>query len=110
MGNILPILRGDGDTVRLSLLNAKCGKQSWVKNVMNVFDWAGYSCFSEISGCNHKLRNLPMCSFRDQFLQTWTNSLQRHHSMEGSGGNKLRTYRLFKQVFAYMSRIATDCL
>ena len=40
-----------------------------------------------------------MCSFRDQFLQTWTNSLQRHHSMKGPGSNKLRTYRLFKHVF-----------
>ena len=97
VGDIPPILR---DAACLSLLNAKCGKQSWVKNVMNIFDWAGYSsCFSEISGCDHELRNLLMCSFRDQFLQTWTNSLQRHHSMKGPGGNKLRTYRLFKHVF-----------
>ena len=31
------------------------------KNVVNVFDWAGYSsCFSEISRCDHELRNLLM--------------------------------------------------
>ena len=39
MGDIHPILH---DAACLSLLNAKCGKQSWVKNVMNIFDWAGY--------------------------------------------------------------------
>ena len=104
--DIPPILH---DAACLSLLNAKCGKQSWVKNVVNVFDWAGYSsCFSEISRCDHELTNLLMCSFRDQFLQTWTNSLQRHHSMKGPGGNKLRTHRLFKHVFeleSYLSNV-----
>ena len=34
MSDIPPILR---DAARPSLLNAKCGKQSWLKN---VFDWA----------------------------------------------------------------------
>ena len=40
---------------------------------MNVFDWAGYlSCFSEImiSGCDQELTDLLICSFRDQFLQS----------------------------------------
>ena len=54
-----------------------------------------------------------MCSFRDQFLQTWSNSLQRYHSIKGSGGNKLRTYRLFKHVFElepYLSNVRSTAL
>ena len=40
-----------------------------------------------------------MCSFRAMPISTIM-SLQRNHSMKGPGGyDKLRTYRLFKQVF-----------
>ena len=42
-----------------------------------------------------------------------TNSLQRYHSIKGSGGNKLRTYRLFKHVFElepYLSNVRSTAL
>ena len=34
-----------------------------------------------------------------QFIQTWNSYLLRNHSIRGNSGNKLRTYRLFKDTF-----------
>ena len=40
-----------------------------------------------------------MSVYRDQFIQTWNSYLLRNHSIRGNSGNKLRTYRLFKDTF-----------
>ena len=55
--------------------------------------------FSGSSGCDKTMRNVIMCSYRDQFIQLWHATLEREHSPSGHGGNKLRSYRLFKNEF-----------
>ena len=61
---------------------------------------AGYpEFFSGSSGCDKTMRNVIMCSYRDQFTQLWHATLEREHSPSGHGGNKLRSYRLFKSEF-----------
>ena len=44
-----------------------------------------------------------MCVYGDQFIQKWHSNLAREHSVRGNGGNKLRTYRLFKKTFQFES-------
>ena len=71
----------------------------WAQNVANIFNNAGYpEFFSGSSGCDKTMRNV-MCSYRDQFIQLWHATLEREHSPSGHGGNKLRSYRLFKNEF-----------
>ena len=48
--------------------------------------------------------------YRDQYIQVWLSSLSTNNSRTGEGGNKLRTYRLFKSNFeleAYLCNIKT---
>ena len=49
-----------------------------------------------------------MNTYRDQYIQAWFSSLSTNNSRTGEGGNKLRTYRLFKSNFeleAYLCNI-----
>ena len=42
------------------------------------------------------------------FISTWKADLSRIHAKKGEGGNKLRTYNLFKSSFAYEKYL--DCV
>ena len=88
------------EAASLSLHNATAGKQSWAMNTASIFNHAGYSSsFFEGNGCDRELTNRLMSVYRDQFIQTWNSYLLRNHSIRGNSGNKLRTYRLFKDTF-----------
>ena len=79
---------------------AQMGKCCWAQKVISMFDNAGFSdSFSTVNGCNQTLRNAIMCTYRDQFIQKWHSDLMREHSLDGNGGNRLRTYREFKTIF-----------
>ena len=59
------------------------------------------------------IRNSIMCTYRDQFIQIWHASLEREQSLTGQGGNKLRSYRLFKKDFVlepYLLNITSTAL
>ena len=43
--------------------------------------------------------NSIMSSYCDQFIQVWHANLMNKQSLTGHGGNKLRSYRLFKKEF-----------
>ena len=80
-----------------SLEITQAGGKCWAQNVANIFNNAGYpEFFSGSSGCDKTMRNVIMCSYRDQFIQLWHATLEREHSPSGHGGNKLRSYTLFK--------------
>ena len=54
-----------------------------------------------------------MCTYRDQFIQIWHASLECEQSLTGQGGNKLRSYRLFKKDFVlepYLLNITSTAL
>ena len=56
-----------------------------------------FKCFSFLSN-----------NYSDQYIQVWFSSLSTNNSRTGEGGNKLRTYRLFKSIFeleAYLFNI-----
>ena len=83
-----------------SLEITQAGGKCWAQNVANIFNNAGYpEFFSGSSGCDKTMRNVIMCLYRDQFIQLWHATLEREHSPSGHGGNKLRSYRLFKNEF-----------
>ena len=79
--------------MHLSLYNAVAGRNCWARNVATLFNNVSES-FSEANGCDKHLRNAIMCSYRDQFIQSWHSNLMREHSLGGNGGN-----RLFKRNF-----------
>ena len=73
---------------------------------------AGHSFSNTNNGCDIEQRNELMCVYRDQFIQKWHSNLAREHSVRGNGGNKLRTYRLFKKTFqfeSYLENINQRC-
>lgn len=74
-------------------------KQCWLKNVKNIFDKAGLSELFSYNGCNRDIANFIMLRYRDQTIQAWHQDLTRENSRRGCGGNKLRTYKLFKSKF-----------
>ena len=88
--------------MNLSLHNARSGRKCWVANVATLLNNAGYDgTFSELSIVNQHIRNSIMCTYRDQFIQIWHASLEHEQSLTGQGGNKLRSYRLFKKDFVF---------
>ena len=98
--------------MQLSLENFNRGKRSCVGNAAAIFNNAGHSFSATISGCDNEQRNEIMCAHRDQFIQRWHSNLAREHSIRGNGGNKLRTYRLFKKTFQfepYLDSVSHHC-
>ena len=103
----IPILLKEAAHTAFS--NAAPGRHNWVSRVMNIFNHAGLSSyFSELYGCCRNVTNQIMNKYRDQYIQVWLSSLSTNNSRTGEGGNKLRTYRLFKSNFeleAYLRNI-----
>ena len=103
----IPILLKEA--AHTAIVNAAPGRHNWVSRVMNIFNHAGLSSyFSEIYGCCRNVTNQIMNKYRDQYIQVWLSSLSTNNSRTGEGGNKLRTYRLFKSNFeleAYLCNI-----
>ena len=98
--------------MQLSLENDNNGNSSWVGNVATILNNAGHSFSNTNNGCDIEQRNELMCVYRDQFIQKWHSNLAREHSVRGNGGNKLRTYRLFKKTFqfeSYLDNINQRC-
>ena len=100
--------------MNLSLQNARSGRKCWVANVATLLNNAGYDgTFSELSVLDQRIRNSIMCTYRDQFIQIWHASLEREQSLTGQGGNKLRSYRLFKKDFVlepYLLNVTSTAL
>ena len=103
----IPILLKEA--AHTAIANAAPGRHNWVSRVMNIFNHAGLSSyFSEIYGCCRNVTNQIMNKYRDQYIQVWLSSLSTNNSRTGEGGNKLRTYRLFKsnlELEAYLCNI-----
>ena len=84
----------------LSLHNASCGRKCWVSNVATLLNNAGLDAsFSGHHVFDRNMINSIMSSYRDQFVQVWHANLMNKQSLTGHGGNKLRSYRLFKKEF-----------
>ena len=95
----------------LSLYNASCGGKCWVSNVATLSNTAGYATpFSEFCVFDLNMQNAIMCTYRDQFIQRRHANLEREHSLTGQGGNKLRSYRLFKKEFGMEPNITSAAL
>ena len=71
------------------------------KDVATLFNNA--ESFSETNGCYKHLRNAIMCSYRDQFIQSWHSNL----TAGGNGGNKLRTFPPRTIFGQYQTHIVT---
>ena len=85
------------------------GKQCWLTEVQAIFEGAGFASAFTYNGCDKELTNLIMLRYRDQYIQSWYQKLHRTTSTRGCGGNKLRTYQLFKSKFEqepYLSIVA----
>ena len=77
--------------------------------IIIIIHLAGLSSyFSEFYGCCRNVTNQIMNKYRDQYIQVWFSSVSTNNSRTGEGGNKLKTYRLFKSNFeleAYLCNI-----
>ena len=60
---------------------------------------AGFSSLFSSSGCDAEVRKNIPTRYTDQYLQIWNDELSRVTSKSGSGGNKLRSFRMFKKEF-----------
>ena len=60
------------------LHNASCGGKCWVSNVATLLNTAGYATpFSVFCVFDRNMQNTIMCTYRDQFIQTWHANLER---------------------------------
>ena len=67
--------------------------------LQEIYNRAGFpSAFNE-NGYEQIETNTVMSRYRDQFVQQWMELLNCTSSKRGTAGDKLRTYRLFKDVF-----------
>lgn len=74
--------------------------KNWGFKVKEQFKEYGLTQFCDIS--NHIPRSFPKSfsdKMMDKFRTDWSSTLNNDTSRRGKGGNKLRTYRLFKSEF-----------
>ena len=72
-------------------------KPCWLRKMQGIFDGAGSSAALSYTGCGKELANMIMLRYRDQYIRSWHQNLRSTASKRGNGGNRLRTYQLFKK-------------
>ena len=81
-------------------LRYKCMKNwnFYVKKTFCDLNLSNCCSISEYTDPNFAI-NSVLSKLLNQFVEQWNNSLQTDTSISGRGGNKLRTYKLFKSRF-----------
>jgi hypothetical protein len=81
-------------------LRYKCMKNwnFYVKKTFCDLNLSNFCSISEYTDPNFAI-NSVLSKLLNQFVEQWNNSLQTDTSISGRGGNKLRTYKLFKSRF-----------
>ena len=70
----------------------------YVKKTFCDLNLSNFCSISEYTDPNFAI-NSVLSKLLNQFVEQWNNSLQTDTSISGRGGNKLRTYKLFKSRF-----------
>jgi len=77
------------------------GKSCWLSKTQQIYNGVGVSYKFNMAGTEFMVQhvNEVMTQLSDQFVQNWFVQLNQLDGRAGSMSNKLRTYKLFKDVF-----------
>jgi hypothetical protein len=75
--------------------------KNWIYRIIEMLKSYNLDNFTAIENyiCKKNLVNSIKIAALDRFKGQWSETINTAHSRSGNGGNKLRTYKLFKQEF-----------
>ena len=95
----IPILLHEALLIQQYMVHS--GKICWLLKVHQLYSNAGLTYKCDMVGIENVKDHVNeiMSQYRDQYIQEWYTRINRTDSRKENAGNKMRTYKLFKQVF-----------